>query len=200
MALPWGSRSTTRTRKPSSGERGAEVDRGRGLAHATLLVGDGDDPGELERGHRLGLAWRLSGSGAATRRGGGGSGSGSGSGSRSGLDGWLRVRAPARFGSGSGLTGSGSGSGGLGPRLHSGSGSGRATGGGISAPGPVSSPGLRRCRIRGIRLAPPTPEEAPTLSLIVHIVGHQPSKEESAPRAHRQPRHASGSRTFHVKL
>ena len=29
---------------------GTEVDRGRGLAHAALLVGDGDDAGELERG------------------------------------------------------------------------------------------------------------------------------------------------------
>ena len=49
MALPWGSRSTTRTRRPDSARRGAEVHRGRGLAHATLLVGDGDDPGQLER-------------------------------------------------------------------------------------------------------------------------------------------------------
>ena len=63
MALPWGSRSTTRTRKPELGERRAEVHRGRGLAHAALLVGDRDDPGQLEqsrgrRGRRVRLGRR----------------------------------------------------------------------------------------------------------------------------------------------
>ena len=43
------------------GERRAEVHRGGGLADATLLVGDRDDPRELERRHRLGLPRRMPG-------------------------------------------------------------------------------------------------------------------------------------------
>ena len=49
-ALPWGSRSTTRTRKPDLGQGRAEVHRGGGLAHAALLVGDGDDPRQRAAG------------------------------------------------------------------------------------------------------------------------------------------------------
>ena len=54
------------------GEAGADVDRRRRLADAALLVGDGDDPGEL--GDRAGTATP-----SAARRGGGGVAGASGS-------------------------------------------------------------------------------------------------------------------------
>ena len=42
MALPWGSRSTTRTRWPCERQIGRQIDHRRGLADAALLVGAGD--------------------------------------------------------------------------------------------------------------------------------------------------------------
>ena len=51
-ALPCGSRSTTSTLQPVQRQRGGQVDRGRRLADAALLVRDGDDPGPGGRGER----------------------------------------------------------------------------------------------------------------------------------------------------
>ena len=42
-ALPCGSRSISSTREPGRGQRGADIDRGRGLADPAFLVGDRDD-------------------------------------------------------------------------------------------------------------------------------------------------------------
>ena len=47
VALPWGSRSIDQHPIAQLGQSRAQVDRGRGLAHAALLVGDGDDPGQF---------------------------------------------------------------------------------------------------------------------------------------------------------
>ena len=52
VALPWGSRSMTSTRKPISARSGPEIDRRGGLAHPTLLVGDGHDARDTAGGRR----------------------------------------------------------------------------------------------------------------------------------------------------
>ena len=111
------------------GQGRAEVHRGRGLPDAALLVGDGDDPGQLEQARlgavaapapprRAGSARLPPGSVAGVAAAGSGSGSAAGVGSRLRLA--ARARARARWrragcrgagsaGSGSGALGSGAG-------------------------------------------------------------------------------------------